>query len=149
MRSINSIVVALAFAACSSGDGGRHEFDNLENALTSLASAPEADWIHRLEQIERMKIEDPRVREARNLCVSAYEAFGAATVKLHTARDQVAAVESRLDSQRDAGIDALSSLRKKAQVAVDDVTNSLDKAERLVQSCAKRRISLRNEMATR
>ncbi len=149
MRSINSIVIALAFAACSSGDGGRAEFDNLENALNSLANAPEADWIHRLEQIERMEIIDPGVREARNLCVSAYEAFGAATVKLHAARGQVAAVESRFDTQRDAGVDALSSLRKKAQVAVDDVTNSLDKAERLIQSCAERRISLRNEMAAR
>ena len=41
----------LALAACSSGDGGSSEFDNLENALTSLANAPEADWINRLEQM--------------------------------------------------------------------------------------------------
>ncbi len=149
MRSIYSIVIVLALAACSSGDGGRGEFDNLENALTSLANAPEADWIHRLEQIERMEIVDPGVREARDLCVSAYEAFGAATVKLHAARSQVAAVESSLDTQRDAGVDALSSLRKRAQAAVDDVTSSLDKAERLVQSCAERRTSLRNELAAR
>ena len=139
----------LALAACSSGDGGSSEFDNLENALTSLANAPEADWINRLEQIEQMEIVDPRVRGARDLCVSAYEAFGAATVKLHAARSQVAAVESSLNTQRDAGVDVLSSLRKKAPAAVDDVTSSLDKAERLVQSCAKRRISLRSDLAAR
>jgi hypothetical protein len=149
MRSISSIIIVIAFAACSSGDGGRGEFDNLENALTSLANAPEADWIDRLEKIEQMEIVDPGVREARNLCVSAYRAFGAATVKLHAARGQVAAVESSLDTQQDAGVDALSSLRKTAQAAVDDVTNSLDKAESLVKSCAERRTSLRNELAAR
>jgi len=149
MRSIYNIAIVLALAACSSGDGGRGEFDNLENALISLADAPEADWIHRLEQIEQMEIVDPKVREARDLCVSAYLAFGAATVKLHAARGQVAAVESILNTQRDAGVDALSSLREKAQAAVDDVTSSLDKAERLVRSCAERRISLRNEPSAR
>ena len=149
MRSINSIVIVLGLAACSSDNGGRVEFDKLENALTSLANAPEADWIDQLGKIEQMEFADSRVKETRDLCVSAYHAFGAATVKLHSARDQVAAVESSLDTQRDAGVDALSSLRKTAQAAVDDVTNSLDKAESLVQSCAKRRTSLRNELAAR
>ena len=149
MRSTSSIVIVLAFTACSSGDGGRTEFNNLENALTSLANAPEADWIDQLGKIEQMEIADPGVREVRNLCVSAYQAFGAATVKLHEARGQVAAVESSLDTQRDSGVDARSSLKKTAQAAVDDVTNSLDKAERLVKSCAERRTSLRNEMAAR
>ncbi len=145
--------LTLLLLSCSSGapepdPSARRDFKKLEQALTAIEEAPESEWIDRLEQVEKLKVDDPQVVAVRDLCVSAYEAFGDATLRLTEARHRVAGVELLLQEgiKGDAGPQALSRLRKEALTATGDVTRSLDRAENLVAECVDRRRELRGTL---
>jgi hypothetical protein len=155
MRWACSLCV-LALAACAPDapavdTGSRAQFDRLEHALLALSEAPETEWLDRLESVKGLALEDPGVVSLRDLCVSAYEAFGEATVRLGAARAQVAGVESALREgpEGDAGLADLARLRDGAVRSTREVSATLDRAEKLVARCVQERRSLREKLASR
>lgn len=145
-------VLVMASASCGSSDDVKEataQFERLEAALVTLAESPEQQWMDKLDEVERLPVSHPRVAEVRDLCVSAYQAFGDATLRLEEARHRVAGVEILANrGPGDAGAQKISRMRSEALKSTAEVAETLDKAERLVESCVASRKRLRRDLAS-
>ena len=148
--SSRAFVLALCLsAACGpTPDDARRELAALEGDLSTLAQTPESEWLTRLDSIKASAIESPEVVAVRDLCVSAYEAFGEATVTLAAARDKVNAAQDVHAAGPDAGFETLLTSKQNAEKAVNDVAEALDNAEALVKRCMDERDALRAALTT-
>ncbi len=153
MRLISSLLATtlIALLGCSGGDGfgntERREFDRLEESLNYLSTAPEQDWLERLEQIRELPLKSERVATVRRICVSAYDAFAVATERLRDARKQVALAEKNATNPSLVDRSKLESVKTEAMKSTQEVSRALDKAENLVAGCAAERVKMRNELA--
>ena len=141
------LAAAIIAAGCSnkllSPTTKSKEFEHLEDSLIRLAQSPEADWIDALDTIRKMNISSKEISEIRNLCVSAYDAFGEATVKLKAARLNVNKTDQAITSKAPNA----PKTHAEAKRSTEAVSKALDKAEALVKSCALKRQEQRNRLA--
>ncbi|MCP4599699.1 MAG: hypothetical protein GY847_04030 [Proteobacteria bacterium] len=156
------LVISIGCAlACDSGgfsNEARREHRSLEGALGTLASANPEDRIIRLKELEEVEVHNTSVKELKELCALAYRAFYQAAELLDEARAKTQKVESKMAEARvesDAGgemtapqADELGRISRIAQASLAEVNRSLDRAEKLVESCEKKRAALR-ELASR
>ena len=145
-------LLAMTSASCGTGDDVNEataQFERLEVALVTLAESPEQQWMDKLDEVKKLPVSHPRVAEVKDLCVSAYEAFGGATLRLEEARHRVAGVEILANrGPGDAGAQKISAMRSEALKSTAGVAEALDKAEKLVESCVASRKLLRRNLAS-
>jgi hypothetical protein len=153
-KTVGSLVALAAIPAlisCGSSADEREaavQFEILEEALVSLAESPEDQWMDRLDRLEKLPLTSAAVIEVRDLCGSAYSAFGEATSRLEEARHRVAGVEILAEQgQGDAGVKRITEMRAKAVRSTAQVSQALDRAEELVSMCVASRRNLREKIA--
>ncbi len=159
LTGLVAVLVACALACNSHGfsNESRKEFWELERALGTLASADPEDRMIRLKEIEEVEVHDARINELKKLCMEAYRTFGQSTELLAEARAKTQKVELKMAEARtlrDAGGKIpdeealkLDKMGREAGASLRAVNQSLDRAEKLVNSCEKKRGVLR-ELAT-
>lgn len=145
------LLAVLSLSSCGPGADEKKaaaEFDRLEASLVALSEAPEDQWMDRLDDVGKISLTSDRVVEVRDLCVSAYQAFGDATMQLEEARHRVAGVEILArNGPGDAGLAEVAGMRAQAARATEGVSKALDRAEELVASCVASRRRLREMTA--
>ena len=155
MRWTSSALVLALLASgwgCSNDEEAARELAELERALTAISAAPVEDWPPLLEQMRRIPLTAPKGREVRAQCLAAYEAYTKAAAQLREARKRVESVETetRRLTDGDGGIPApeIGKLHREATEATDEVGASLDRAQRLVDSCRDLRAEARAELGS-
>lgn len=161
MLSRNSVLFLVAVTAVACGyrpSQERREFDALERALGSLASAPDEDRKIRLKELESVSVQTERMQHLKSLCVEAFQNFEKATGLLSRARETTQKTESLMAGIRErrgdggaplTGHEESEVLRvaKEAARSLQAVDDALDRAETLVNSCEQRRGELRRLLA--
>jgi vacuolar-type H+-ATPase subunit I/STV1 len=129
------------------------QFNALERALDTLATAPAEDREIRLKEVEQIEVGTKRLKELKEICVGSYRSFIEAVRLLDEARAQTlktesAVAEARSDKQDGGAVSEsqrarLKEMSEKAASSLSAVNQSLDRAEKLVDSCEKARTAQR------
>ncbi|MCP4676563.1 MAG: hypothetical protein GY854_13820 [Deltaproteobacteria bacterium] len=153
--SIIGVISAAFMVACGSSisETERREFRELERAFNALATAHPEDRGIRLAEIEGVKVTTRRVKEIKELCTSSYKAFNKANGFLAKARAKTREVEiatAEARALKKAGQEithkrevALKEMNRSASSSLNEVTESLDNAEKLIEVCEKKRNAFR------
>ncbi len=151
MRSSSSLLLLVAVAGCSgSGSGEQREHEELECALVAFSEAAPEERELRLEEVRRLDLTSTRVREVRQTCLAAYEAFFSAMARLEDVKDRAAEVEAestRVRTGVPAEGDRLFRMQEAALDGTRAVTEALDRAETLVDECSRCRAALAVDLA--
>ena len=124
-----------------------------------IANARPEDRSIRLEQLQNVRVETEKVKDLKELCLSSYTAFDKASGLLAKAKKKTGAIEEEIEKakkKQSSGQDLtpeeerrLLMMSARAAVSIESVTTELDRAEALVASCEKKRLSLRIEIMSR
>ena len=149
----------MAFVGCGgSASKERREFEKLEASLGMISSARPEDRSIRLEQLQNLRVETERVMALKKLCTSSYASFVKATHLLEQAGARTRGVESEIakaDNKKRSGValtpeeeKRLLEMSVRAAKALETVTTELDLAQKLVDSCEKKRAAMKAQLAS-
>jgi hypothetical protein len=129
------------------------EFAVLERTLNTLAAAPAEDREIRLKELEQIEVGGERLRTLKQTCLESYRSFIEAMRLLDQARAETMKTEAAVAEVRAGGSDGgpltesqrerIMGMSEKAASSLGAVNESLDKAEKLVDSCDKARAAMR------
>jgi hypothetical protein len=159
-RCRNSLLVLgiVALSGCGASKE-RRELEKLEAAIGMIASAAPEDRSIRLEQLQNLRVETEKVKDLKELCLSSYTVFDKASSLLAKAKKSTGTIEAEIEKakQKQASGQNLAPeeeqrlllMSARAAVSIESVTKELNRAEALVASCEKKRLSLRIEIMSK
>jgi hypothetical protein len=134
----------------------QREFLKLEAAVGMVAGAGPEERAIRLEQLENIPVRFEETVKLKALCVSSYQAFEKAARLLDAAKRSTAEAEAQVAEAEQKKLrqgallpaeeQRIVALGKKAASSLEEVTEKLNSAERLISSCLKEKSQIRFEM---
>ncbi len=133
------------------------ELTEVERALSLLRNAPRDERGIRLEQLMAVEVDSPSVQRVKDICAQSHNEMTSAMRALDEARQQTTAAEGAVESAKKAmraeqreitaeEMAKLLSMSKGAAETLVRVTENLDRAEELVESCSREREDLRRAL---
>ena len=149
-------ITLLGFAACRS-DGltrpEKQEFEAIDRALASYASSPLEDRPIRLQELEDIGVNTPRMTILKAACLDARKALLQSEQLIQKIKVDTRELETSITSMKDhqvAGTDAdggllekIAGLSRTANATKLELDKAMAEAERLLASCQKNRIATR------
>ena len=144
----------LLLQGCSDRDSHR-EFQTLDRAISTLASATREDRPIRLDELRQVSVTSDNLKSLKKTCVKSHEHFVRAEALLAAARLKTDKVEKMINAAKQKRADGgilepaeeltIRATSDQAAASLKKATIALDEAETLTDACKQERRSLRTQ----